>query len=101
MLRTFLRSEIHATDSTLIGWRAKSAATTRLRQARPVALSRIKNRSTTLAAWRSTLMVWGPAGFKPKIWQSRACESQAIGCQFDASEVSKAQTTVFQGSPAR
>src|SRR5260370_24759675 len=101
MLRTFLRSEIHATDSTLIGCRAKSAATTRLRQVRPVALSRIKNRSTAFAAWRSTLMVWGPAGLKPKIWQSRACESQVTGCQFPASDEGTAQTTVFQARPAR
>ena len=55
MLRTFLRSAIHATDSTLMGCNAKSAATIRLRQAKPVALSRIRNRSTALAAWRSTL----------------------------------------------
>src|SRR4029077_9027760 len=101
MLRTFLRSEIQATDSTLMGCRANRAATTRLRQARLVALSKIKNSSTTLAAWRSTLMVWGPAGYKPKSWQSRACESHVIGCQSEASEVPKAQTTVFQVSPAR
>ncbi len=32
MLNRFLRSEIHATVSTLMGWSANSAATIRLRQ---------------------------------------------------------------------
>ena len=101
MLRTFFRSAIHATDSTFMGCKAKSAATTRLRHAKLVALSRIRKSSTAFAAWRSTLTVCGPSGFKPKIWQSRACESQAIGFQSESSVLRNAQTIVLHLIPAR
>ena len=66
MLRTFLRSAIQATDSTLIGCSAKSAATIRLRQIIPVTPASIRKISTALVVCSSTLTRCGPAGFRPK-----------------------------------
>ena len=44
MLKTFLRSATHATDSTFTGCSANSAATMRLRHVKPVALCRSENK---------------------------------------------------------
>ena len=101
MLRTFLRSEIHATDSTLIGCRAKERGD---RQAAPSqARSTLQNQKQEHRVGRMEKHIGGvePSGFKPKIWQSRAYESQVSGCQSKAFGVRKAQTMVFQVSPAR
>src|SRR6267154_2404123 len=101
MLRTFFRSAIHATDSTLIGCIAKRAAIPRLRQTKPVALNKMRNKITTLAACRRTLIVCGASGLNPNSSASKVCESHVTGFQSDNSVVVKAQVTVFQLSPAR
>ena len=47
MLSRFLRSEIQATDSTLMGCTANSAATMALRPVQPVARRNTQNSSST------------------------------------------------------
>ncbi len=49
VLRTFLRSDIHATDSTFKGWNANMAATNALCQIAPVMRRRTKNNNRELA----------------------------------------------------
>ena len=56
MLSRFLRSAIQATDSTLMGCRANSAATMELRPVKPVACHSTQNSSTAFSAWSSTLV---------------------------------------------
>src|ERR1700722_16336838 len=99
MLRTSFLSEIQATDSTLIGCKAKRAATPKLCHRKPVAASRIKKSKTALIACSRRLTACGPAGPRPKSWQSRACESQVMGCQSEVSELRKAHWTVLHVSP--
>ena len=48
VLSTFLRSDIHATDSTFKGWNANMAATKALFQIAPVMRNRTKNSNKEL-----------------------------------------------------
>ena len=56
MLSRFLRSATQTTDSTLMGCRANSAATMKLRPMNPVACASIQNSSATFSAWSSTFV---------------------------------------------
>ncbi len=96
MLSRFLRSAIQATLSTLMGCSAKSAATIQLRPMKPVARCSTQNSSSAFKMWSRTLTSCGPAGFKPNIDVSRACEIQVTGCQLAASRVVIAHLTVSQ-----
>ena len=49
VLRTFLRSAAHATDSTFKGWNANMAATKALGQIAPVIRKRTKNNNKEFA----------------------------------------------------
>jgi len=84
VLSTSLRSEIHATDSTCSGCRAKSAATAKGRHRAPVMRRSTWNRSRALAQWNTTLTRWCMPGFVPKIVTSSMCDSQVSGCQLEA-----------------
>ena len=55
-LNTSLRSATQATDSTLRGWIAKTAATQALGQSAPVIRRRARNRTIAAAACKSTLV---------------------------------------------
>src|SRR5277367_3381122 len=101
VLRTFLRSAIQATDSTLIGCTAKSAATSRLGPRRFVIQARRRNSRRASTVWRRALWRWWPAGFKPKSWQSRAWEIQVRGCQLAAVVAENAHWRVLQVRPSR
>ena len=54
MLSTFFRSAAHATDSTFTGWRANNAATMKLGQVNPVALSNSRNNKIAFTACNRT-----------------------------------------------
>ena len=56
MLSRFLRSATQATDSTLMGCKANSAATTKLRPRQPVALHNTQNSSTAFNACNARLV---------------------------------------------
>ena len=62
VLRTSLRSLIHATDSTCSGWMPKRAATQALGHIAPVNRSRTQNSSTVLVRCSATLVTWNPPG---------------------------------------
>ena len=81
VLNTFLRSAIHATDSTFNGCTANSAATNALRHAMPVMARRTTNKSAVFAPWSNAFTRWCHPGRKPKIWQSSMCDSHVSGCQ--------------------
>ncbi len=55
MLSRFLRSAIQTTDSTLMGCRAKSAATIKLRPAKPVACNRIQNKQPCIQGMQQNI----------------------------------------------
>ena len=57
MLNTVLRSAIQTTDSTLIGCTANSAATIKLRPAKPVARCNTQNSSRAFSTC-SSILVW-------------------------------------------
>ena len=96
MLSRFLRSAIHATDSTLMGCSANSAATIQLRPAKPVARNNTQNSSSAFRICSATLTSCGPAGVTPNNCTSSACDSQVTGCQFAASRAVSAQRIVVQ-----
>src|ERR1035441_993243 len=58
VLRTSLRSETQATDSTWMGCRAKRAATKALRQYAPVICLRRPKSSSELRVWKRRLVAW-------------------------------------------
>ena len=64
MLSRFLRSEIQATDSTLMGCSANNAATMKLRPAYPVARCNTQNNSAAFSACSSRLVLWCREGFE-------------------------------------
>src|SRR5664280_184000 len=84
MLRTSLRSDTHATDSTCNGCNANNAATHALRQCAPVNRRNSRNNSTVLAACRSTFVRCGPAAPGPNNCASNMRDSHVSGCQLAA-----------------
>src|SRR5215813_10424819 len=99
-LRTSLRSETHATDSTLRGCQAKTAATNALRKIEPVIALNNKNSKTLFMPWIKRLVRWWPPGDKPNNWQSIICETQVRGCQLLECASTKAQAKPQAVSPA-
>ena len=100
MESTSFRSATQATDSTWVGWTAKSAATSALRQVAPVIRRKTRNTSTAFAACRTTFTTWWAPGLMPKSSTSSMCESQVSGCQLETCSVVNAQVTPRQVRPA-
>ena len=103
VLRTSLRSETQATDSTCKGCSPKSAATKALRQRAPVIHRSATKSRTVLAACKARLTVWcQPApSSAPNSWQSSMWESIVSGCQLPTVMPVKAWTMPSQVSPLR
>ena len=99
-LRTSLRSESQATDSTRSGCQAKSAAKAALVQRAPVRRRIARKARAALSECRSTLVAWCPRGSSPKSVMSSMCDSQVSGCQFVASPEVSAQRKPSQPRPA-
>jgi hypothetical protein len=76
-----LRSVTQATDSTVSGWTASTAAAKALRYRAPVSPSSMKKTRSTFAAWNSTFTTWWPAGFSPKSCTSSIRVTMVTGIQ--------------------
>jgi len=84
MLSRFLRSATQATDSTLMGCNANSAATMKLRPTLAVARHRIQNSNTAFSTCSRRFESWCRPALRENNWQSKACDSQVSGCQLAA-----------------
>src|SRR5215813_9891997 len=98
-LKTSLRSEIHATDSTCNGWIANIAATKKLCQRVSVMARSMTNNRMTVVVCKKTLVKWCPAGLKPNNWQSNMCEMTVSGCQLPIIVCVKAQVSPGKERP--
>ena len=93
------RSEIHATDWTCSGWRAKIAATHPLLHVRPVIRTRTRNKSSVFATWRPTLTRWCAPAWSPKSWQSSMWDHHVSGSQLPSRKLVRAQREAGRGQP--
>ncbi len=100
VLKTSLRSAIHATDSTCMGCKANSAATNALRHVARVNRRSSRKSSTVLARWNNRFVKCGPAGPGPNNSRSSIKDNHVSGCQLPACSVQKAQTRFDDDRPA-
>jgi len=101
VLRTSLRSAIHATDSTCSGWTANRAATNALRPVAPVMRRKRMNTSSVFVTWITRLVTWYAPASVPNNVTSIRCDSHVIGCQYGEWPVVSAHHALFQLSPPR
>ena len=99
VLKTSLRSAIHATDSMCNGCKANSAATNALRQIVAVNFQNSRKSSAALAAWKSRFVKCGPAALGPDNSASSIRDSHVSGCQLLAWPDVNAQTTFADVRP--
>src|SRR5512140_303940 len=100
VLRTSLRWEIQATDSTCCGCTANSAATKALGPTAPVIRDSAAKSASVEARWNRRLVTCIAPGFTPNNCTSSISESHVSGCQKFAYPVVNAQATPGQERPA-
>ena len=101
VLKTSLRSEIQATDSTCKGCKPNSAATKALCQKAPVIRRSATKSRTVLVACSTTLTTWCQPALPLKSWQSSIWESIVTGCQLPTTMSVKAWTMPVKVKPWR
>src|SRR4051794_4998873 len=101
VLKMSLRSEIHATDCTCIGWMAKKAAKKKLHHKARVMRAKIKKTRKVFRQCSPIFVKWCGPALTPKNCTSSAWEIHVIGCQFAAMQLFIAQPTVSTDRPLR